>query len=631
MKRSSGVAKVFRNLVASVICVIVSLHVFAQSPYIPRNIAKAYQKQTRSIDGNPGKNYWQNHAKYVIDIEARPPSRTVRGKEKIRYFNNSPDTLRTPSLKVFVNIHKPGATRDGNVDKRFLNDGVTIDKLFVNGTSVTVNNESVFTDYSFRLPKALAPKDSTSFDIEWHYEISLRDVREGLVDSTTFFLGLFYPRIAVFDDYSGWDRTSYTSIREFYSDFNDYDISLHVPKNFVVWGTGTLIQPEKLLQPNILDRYLRSKTSDNVIHIISQKDLDSKAVTTQNETNTWRFTSTHIPDVAYGIGNHYVWDAASVAIGNGKRVTAEMAYTSETEEYTLLTAYSCHAVKWFSNNWPGVAFPYEKVNIFQTTGEMEYPMMVKGSAYKDTTMAKFVAAHEIVHNYMPFYMGTNETRHGFMDEGWATTFELLIGASEKGAEQAEKFFQKFRVLGWLYDSSPGEDVPIITPTDNVIGSALGDNEYGKPALGFLALKDYLGDALFKKCLHAYMNRWHGKHPIPWDMFFTFNDVSGQNLNWFWNSWFFSNYYMDLSIESVKPAKKEWLVAIRNIGGIPSPVNITITYHDGTSETLHQTPAIWQHTPKEAIIKVPTSKRIKSVSLDGGIFMDTDTRNNTMDL
>ena len=85
-------------------------------------------------------------------------------------------------------------------------------------------------------------------------------------------------------------------------------------------------------------------------------------------------------------------------------------------------------------------------------------------------------------------------------------------------------------------------MPIITPGDAMTGSGFGNNMYGKAALGYLALKDLLGDALFKKCLHAYMNRWNGKHPLPWDFFNTFNNVSGKNLDWFWNNWFFSTDY-----------------------------------------------------------------------------------------
>jgi aminopeptidase N len=279
---------------------------------------------------------------------------------------------------------------------------------------------------------------------------------------------------------------------------------------------------------------------------------------------------------------------------------------------------------------------------------MEYPMMANDESYEDTTFSRFVAEHEIAHTYMPFYMGINETRYGFMDEGWATTFEILIGRDDLGVEKAEETYKQFRVEGWINDPSPGEDVPIVGPGDNRIGQALGDNEYGKASLGYLAMKDLLGDELFKKCLHEYMNRWHGKHPLPWDFFFTFNDVAKKNLNWFWSNWFFSHNYIDLAIKSTTRSGNDYTVTIENIGGMAAPVNIIANYADGTKESFHQTPVIWQSnqqpsvanrvSPKAlavaqglamlATVKISSKKKVESISLDGGIFMDADTTNNT---
>jgi hypothetical protein len=120
---------------------------------------------------------------------------------------------------------------------------------------------------------------------------------------------------------------------------------------------------------------------------------------------------------------------------------------------------------------------------------------------------------------------------------------------------------------FLYDPSAEEDLPIITPGDNLSGAGLGNNEYGKPALGYLAMKDLLGDVLFKKCLHEYMARWHGKHPIPWDFFYTFNDASGKDLNWFWSNWFFGNNYIDMGIKTALKTGKGYDITIENIGGM----------------------------------------------------------------
>jgi Peptidase family M1 domain len=259
---------------------------------------------------------------------------------------------------------------------------------------------------------------------------------------------------------------------------------------------------------------------------------------------------------------------------------------------------------------------------------MEYPMMCNNSSQRDTVFSRFVAEHEIAHMYMPFYMGTNETRYGFMDEGWATALEYLIGIDDLGIERADQLFKMFRVNGWINDASQSQDIPIITPTNDLNGAAMGNNEYGKAALGYLAVKDLLGDEEFKLCLQTYMDRWHGKHPTPWDFFYTFNDVSEKNLNWFWSSWFFTNNYIDMVIKDPVKTKAGYTLTLDNIGGMPAPVDIVVNYDDNTSEKLHQSPAIWQKNPKQAAINVKTAKKISSVSLDGGIFMDADVSNNS---
>ncbi len=258
---------------------------------------------------------------------------------------------------------------------------------------------------------------------------------------------------------------------------------------------------------------------------------------------------------------------------------------------------------------------------------MEYPMMVNDNTQEDPNFARFVAEHEIAHTWFPFYMGINETRYGFMDEGWATAFEYLIGTADVGKDLADNLFKQFRVEYWIKDPSAEQDIPIITPSNILSGAALGNNEYGKAALGYLAMKDMLGDASFKKCLHEFMNRWNGKHPNPWDMFYSFNDAAGQNLNWFWSNWFFTNNYIDLAVKDVTSSSKGLTVVVDNIGGYVAPFDVIIDYTDGTKETLHQTPAVWKVNQKLTSIAVSSKKKPKSVVIDGGIFMDANERDN----
>ena len=597
--------------------------------YVPRAIKAAYAKGTRSADGRPGAKYWQNRARYTMTLTVAPPDRGIHGSEEIVYANHSPDTLRAVVIKLFLNIHKPGAPRAGGSPDEYLTSGVHIDRFAVNGTSQEWRTDAPgFTWRFVPLPTPLAPNDSARLAFDWHFDISRLSNREGMLDPTTFYLAYFYPRVAVYDDYNGWDTTDFMDAQEFYSDFNDYDVTIRAPANYVVWGTGTLANAAEVLQAEPLRRFQASLTSDSVIHVATGTDLAAKSVTSQQPMNTWRFTSKNVPDVTFNVSDHYLWDAASAVVDTvtGRRASVQSAYLESAADFHHMVKFGQHSLSWLSRNWPGVPYPYEKTTIVQGFADMEYPMMVNDSSNPDTTFTRFVAEHEIAHTWFPFYMGINETRYGFMDEGWATTFEYLINQADMGPERAATFFKEFRVEGWIEDPSPLEDLPIITPQDVLRGVAYGNNAYGKAALGYLAMKDLLGDAMFKQALHAFMERWNGKHPIPWDYFNTVNDVAGRNLNWFWHAWFFTNSYIDVGVRSARKTASGYAVTLDNTGGMPTPVDLVVEYTDGTTETRHQTPAIWATNVKRATIQVATSKRVKSIALAGGIFMDADPTN-----
>lgn len=610
--------------------VLITTSIYAQQLFMPRDIKAAYKNETRQMDGRPGKNYWQNSARYNITVTAMPPNRNITGTETISYSNNSPDTLRVLAIKLFLNVHKPGAPRDFPVGEDYLTSGIHIDEVTIDGEKVEwEKDEAMFTVAGLPLEKPLPPNSKVALGFKWHYEISKQSNREGMIDPTTYFFAYFYPRVAVYDDYNGWDDADFIDSREFYSDFNEYDVTIKVPANYVVWGTGTLQQPEKLLQPKILQRYQQSLLSDDIINIATKSDVMDKKITKQNAVNEWRFTGTDLPDVAFGISDHYVWDGGSVIVDDKtkRRASAQAAYKDEAKDYHHVTRYARHSLDWFSHHWPGIAYPYEKTTIFQGFADMEYPMMANNSSFEDTTYSRFVTEHEVVHTYMPFYMGINETRYGMMDEGWATAFEYLIGIDDLGKERMDDFFKSFRVNSWANTNSSTQLVPIIVPSDVLVARGFGNNIYGKSAVGYLAMKDLLGDELFKKCLHECMNRWNGKHPTPWDFFFTFNDVSGKNLNWFWNKWFFEASYIDIAIQSVQQKGKQYILSLENIGGMTVPVNVIVNYIDGTKESFHQTAAIWEKDQKAATVIINASKEVRSILLEGEIFMDANPADN----
>ena len=600
----------------------------------------AYEKGTRSPDGRPGPHYWQNSARYEISIETAPPDRSIRGSEKITYFNNSPDTLPVIVIRLTVNVHKPGAVRLGAEDLTYLNSGVQIDSYAENGHPTPWRNQPF--DGTWRnvpLATPLLPHDSLHLDISWHYLASLKSNREGMIDSTTYFLAYFYPRVAVYDDYAGWDRMDFTDEQEFYNDFSDYILHVSVPGNFVVWATGDLLDPNDVLQPAYARKLAASFTSDAIVHIASPAEVAGGAVTTRHPVNTWTWKADHITDMTFALSDHFAWDASSVVVDDatGRRASVQSAYNDTARDYHHMVEFGRHALDWLSHHWPGVPYPFQKTTIVQGYADMEYPMMVNDNTTEDADFSRFVAEHEIAHSWFPFYMGINESRYGFMDEGWATTFELLISRNDLGVQKAEENYKEFRVNYYTYDPAAEEDLPIITPANALKGVSYGTNAYGKASLAYLAVKDLLGDELFAKCLHTFIDRWHGRHPIPWDFFYSFNDASGKNLNWFWKNWFFTNNYLDIGIDSLSPTKtfldnkfhKAIAVAVRNTGGFAIPFDVVLHYSDGTSTSEHLTPKVWESDQSRAtvFINVEDAKSLASAELKTGIFVDANPKDN----
>ncbi|MEP7236825.1 MAG: M1 family metallopeptidase [Ferruginibacter sp.] len=619
-----------KEITLAVVLCSIAYSTQAQQLYTPRNIQNAYKKETRSADGKPGKKYWQNTADYTIAVKLAPPARTITGTETIVYTNNSPDPLQNIIMKLILNIHAPGAARQNAASADYLTKGIIIDKYAENGTEKKLRDANGNTSLRVPLLKPLASKASVTLSFDWHYDVSKESGREGMLDSTSFFLAYFYPRISVYDDINGWDRMTFTDAQEFYNDFNNYDLSITVPKNYLVWATGELQNVNDVLQPAFVSKFAASKISDQTINVVTLADLNAKNVTTQNETNTWKWKAQNISDMAACISDHYVWDAASVVVDSktGRRSSVQAAYQDKSVNFKRSVEYSHHSLDWLSNNWPGVPYPFPASTVVEGFADMEYPMMANDSHQEEADIQRFVAEHEIAHTWFPFYMGINEHRYGFMDEGWTTAFENLIGKADLGDEEADKFFKQFRVTNWVMDANEEHQIPIITPGNILSGAALGDNEYGKPALAYLGLKDMLGDDLFRKCLHGFMDRWHGKHPIPWDMFNSFTNLAGKDLSWYWQNWFFTNYYPDIAIKDLTQTKNGYNLTIQNIGGFAVATNLMIEYTDGSKEKIHQTAGIWEKDQKLASVAISTTKKIQYLKLDNGIFMDADVSNNS---
>jgi hypothetical protein len=570
---------------------------------IPLNIRQAIDKGTRSISGQPGLRYWQNHADYTIRVHFDPSTRLVSGSESIVYNNNSPDTLRQLLFKLYPNLYKKGATRMMPVRPEDLTDGVAINNMVIGGQAADAarNNRrrrgADGTDLAIPIPM-LAPGQSTTVSLDFAYTLNKTShIRTGQIDSGAFFIAYFFPRIAVYDDIDGWNRIPYLGSQEFYNDFCNFSVSITVPGDYLVWGTGDLVNRGDLLPASINQRIDAAGKSDSVVTIIDTTDLVHKGLTRSADSNTWNFRAANVTDFVFAISNHYMWKASSLVVdpASGRRTRVDAVFNPNHKDYYEVVDFARKTVQSMSYTFPAWPYPYPHETVFDGLDQMEYPMMVNDNPVESRPDAIELTDHEIFHTLFPFYMGVNETKYAWMDEGWATIGEWIISPLIDST-----IVDGYGVEPYAHGAGKEEDLPIMTLSTQETDNDYYLNSYPKPAMGYLYLKDMLGDSLFLRGIHKYMEDWHGKHPVPLDFFGSVNAGTGLNLNWFWKRWFYDSGYPDLAISDVRNKGTAWTITITNKGGKPVPVDLTIEYTDGSKDKMHRSVAVWEHDTQLAV-------------------------------
>lgn len=591
---------------------------------VPVNIQQAYNKQTRSIDGMPGKAYWQNKAVYNIAVQFIPETRLVQGNVAVEYVNNSPDTLSTIVFKLYPNIYKEGAPRLMSIDSADVGEGVSIESIAANNVQLSEKQFAIDATNMQVDIQPLPPHQSINFSIRYHYTLNKTShIRTGEIEKGAFFIAYFFPRIAVYDDIDGWNAYPYLGPQEFYNDFCDFTVRITVPASYAVWATGTHTNRQSVFTKPFLDKIIEAERSKEVTTIADSAQLKNALVNATGNTE-WIFESKHITDVVFAISDHYTWQSTSVEVDKttGRRTRVDAVFNPVHKDYFNVVTDAQKTVQYMSERFPKWPFPYEHETVFDGLDQMEYPMMVNDNPLEDRAESIELTDHEIFHTMFPFYMGINETKYGWMDEGWATIGEWLITNMIDTTLIDEYGMRRYEAV-----AGKEADCPIMTLTTLLNGPSMFINSYPKPALAYLYLKDMLGDELFFKGLHHYINTWNGKHPMPYDFFYSMNKGTGKNLNWFWKRWFFDTGAPDMAITSFQAKKNQQKIVISMVGSKPQPIDITITYKDGSKEKIHRSVAVWETGNKSVTITFVSTKKVKEIHLGSTYVPDVNWKNN----
>ncbi|QJD95073.1 M1 family metallopeptidase [Mucilaginibacter robiniae] len=605
---------------------LLTLHSFAQITLpAPVNLQKTYIQGTRSLNGAPGKNYWQNRADYLIKVNFNPETRVLNGTIDVDYLNNSPDTLKQVYFKLYPNLYKKGSIRNSVIQPEDVTDGVQIQQLSINQQPQEARKWRIDGTNMVLTVPAIAPSKQTHFTIRYSYVLNKGShTRTGQVDSGAFFVAYFFPRIAVYDDIDGWNRYPYRGSEEFYNDFCHFNAEITVPGNYQVWATGNLKNAGEVYTRHITDRIVAAEKNDAITDIITTSDLKDGKITTPGTSHTWKFEADSVTDLAFAISNHYVWKASSLVVdpATHRRTRVDAVFNPNHQDYLTVAEHARKTVEAMSYQFPKWPYPYPHETVFDGLDQMEYPMMVNDNPTPTVTDEIELTDHEIFHTMFPFYMGINETKYAWMDEGWATIGEWTISPIID-----PKIVDDYGMDGYNQSAGTEEDLPIMTLTPALIGASKFTDCYPKPGMGYWYVKDMLGDELFTKALHYYIGQWHGKHPMPFDFFNCMNTGAGINLNWFWKAWFFDNGVPDQAITQVTHQQSKYTVTITNVGTKPVPVNLTIYYTDGTNQLVHRSIVCWKDEQKTCVLNFTAQKPVTKLVLGTTYDADVNKANN----
>lgn len=596
---------------------------------------RAVERGTRTRTGRPGPKYWQQYTKYQLYATLDPASNRVSGDATIRYYNHSPDTLQFLALHLRQNVFRAEAMRNTKLP---LTDGMEIYQVAVNGTPLFSSNRNNFeagytiegTLMWLRLPAKMLPSDSLALAISWSYSPppAPGDGRQGQ-DGEVFFLGYWYPQLAVYDDVSGWATDPYLSQSEFYMGYADYDVRLTVPNGWLVAATGTLENSPEIFSAATLARLKQVAARDEVVAIITPGNRADAFRQSERQGHTWHFRARGVRDFAWAASERFRWDATRALVGPAgqQRTIAIYSFYREKPQASAWlhsARYSRLATEFLSRFlWP---YPYPHMTAVEgilDAGGMEYPMMTLIQSYQDTLRLAGNLMHEIGHMWFPMQVGSNETRYPWQDEG-LTQFNSAVGVKQlfgfdRSLVGRETYLSAARAdreveLMRHGDLFPAADLYYALP-------------YNKTAQVLFALQAILGEETFLRAVREYGKRWQNKHPQPYDFFNTCNDVSGRDLSWFWRIWFYETWTLDQAIATVQVAGDSLEIVIEDRGLAAMPVPVTITRADSTVEERLLPESVWLAGGRRHTLRVAARPAVRRVEIDArSDFPDIDRSN-----
>jgi hypothetical protein len=557
---------------------------------------------------------WQQRVKYTMNIDMDVAANQYKGKQKLEYSNNSPDTLKKVFYHLYWNAFQPNSMMDarsrrqGEIALRKDRNGndVTdwdarvkdrivklqpneigyqrVSSLKMNGRSQKlVVHETIL---EVVLDKPILPKSKVTFDMEWEAQVPLQIRRSGRDNPSTqvrYTMTQWYPKMAEYD-YEGWHPTPYIA-REFYGVWGDYEVTINIDKNYILGGTGYLQNPSAIGY--------------------GYEAKGTKVTRPAGPKLSWRFVAPNVHDFAWAADPEYKHLTRTIANGPTIHVLYNntTGSTEEDAKWSEIADAAVTVLPFIERNFG--AYPYQQYSfIHGGDGGMEYPMstMLVSSSLG-------TAFHEWMHTWYQMLMGTNESLYAWMDEGFTeyatnlveeyyrqqVTRKNLAGnpaelhKSDSLAMNAQPLYHAANYAGYLGLARSGREEPLTTHADHFnTNYAYSNAAYSKGAVFMEQLGYIVGADVRDRILLEYYRQWRFKHPAVNDLMRVAEKVSGLKLDWYRMYWVNTTKTIDYSIDSLYEESGATRVRLRRIGQMPMPVDVKVTFRDGSSE--------WHYVP-----------------------------------
>lgn len=522
---------------------------------------------------------WQQTVNYTIDVRLNDKSNSLSGNIKMQYTNNSPDVLKEIYIHLWPNAYKNNQTayakqdlENGNTDFYFAKKE---DSGYIDSLAFTIDNKACTWQLTkdidvakITLNQEILPNQTVEIATPFFVKIPKVFSRMGHEDQM-FCISQWYPKPAVYD-VNGWNPMPYLNQGEFYSEYGNFDVSITLPKEYVLAATGDLQNKEEWL-------WLLEKSKKDSL----AKDTENPSKT---ETKTLRYIQNNVHDFAWFCSKEFQVLHDVVNLTPTKKVDTWL-FAKKVNKSGI--EYTNEAVKFYSEKVG--QYPYNLVQVVITPleagGGMEYPTITNCGSIDRTTII-----HEVGHNWFYGILGSNEREYPWMDESINTYYENRCGEERKVTTDEVKNNQKiYDLFGF---NNKGFGMTKLTYTysarrnsdqaGNLRSEAYTDNNYGtivyaKNPLTIQYLQFYLGSDQFDAMMMAYFDKWKFKHPLPGDFRKHAERFTGKSLSWFFDDIMANNKKMDYEMRGIKTKVVEGkvisLLKIKNKGGLNTPFEV----------------------------------------------------------